>query len=206
MHQTENDHDPIGACVIVDFQRALTVSHLLFRAAGPLKEVFIAFPRADEAWGVRRRAEVSTFCGPNGVEDVAMLQLERPIPDGVQPAPILCAQPRMLLDTRWWAFGFPDGDPLGAPVAGRFQGEELGHGWLPMVAGSGKKITPGFSGTALWSYEFERVVALVGKANGTGEGRAISLYRAARDLPAEKIDALAIPSLPYPQARGSRDV
>src|SRR5690606_35574349 len=56
-------------------------------------------------------------------------------------------------------------------------------------------VTPGFSGTGIWSPRYEAVVGLVGQARSGGEragdALAVTLHQIDRELPAARLAALA---------------
>jgi len=122
--------------------------------------------------------------------DAAVLHLEEPMPQGVRPAPLRCPPPEALRQERWWAFGFPAGDPLGNSADGRV-GEALSYGWVRLDSKSRYLIKQGFSGGGLWCPGYQAVVCLVGQANKRGDGRALTFHWDDDRLPAGKIQAMA---------------
>src|SRR6202012_1687809 len=89
-----------------------------------------------------------------------------------------------------WAFGFPDGGPVGDAAGGQ-GGASLSDGRVRLGRGSRYLIRPGFSGGGLWSPEYQAVVGIVGQAHANGDGRAITLHQADLELPDVKRSALA---------------
>ena len=69
-----------------------------------------------------------------------------------------------LVGGGWWAFGFPDGDPVGDSADGQV-GASLSYGWVRLDTGSRYLIRPGFSGGGLWSHDYQAVVGIVGQAH-----------------------------------------
>lgn len=90
----------------------------------------------------------------------------------------------------WWAFGFPDRDPVGDCADGLL-GASLSYGWVRLDTGSRYLIRPGFSGGGLWSDDYGAIVGIVGQAHANGDGRAITLHQADLDLPDLKLAMLA---------------
>jgi len=119
-----------------------------------------------------------------------MLVLRDQVPAGVEPAPLRCPKGQDLAGSGWWAFGFPDGDPVGDAADGQV-GASLSYGWVRLDSGSRYLIRPGFSGGGLWSPEYQAVVGIVGQAHANGDGRAITLHQADLELPDLKLAALA---------------
>ena len=64
-----------------------------------------------------------------------MLVLEEPVPAGVEPAPLRCPQGKDLVGRAWWAFGFPDRDPVGDSADG-LVGASLSYGWVRLDTSS----------------------------------------------------------------------
>ena len=121
---------------------------------------------------------------------MAVLTLEEPVPAGVEPAPLRCPAGQDMVGRGWWAFGFPDRDPVGDSADGQV-GASLSYGWVRLDTGSRYLIRPGFSGGGLWSPDYEAVVGIVGQAHGNGDGRAITLHQADLELPDLKLMTLA---------------
>ncbi len=150
-------------------------------------------------------AEELSGLGPDPRElavrgDVAVLLLAEPVPAGVRAAALRFARPSDLAPAspdgaghRWRAFGFPGGDPLGRPADGKIGGA-LAYGWVLLDRSSRHVVEEGFSGSGLWSVDYQAVVALVGQADNDGNGRAITLHEANRCLSGERLDSLAVPA------------
>ncbi|MGW7516390.1 WD40 repeat domain-containing protein [Streptomyces sp. NPDC054796] len=90
----------------------------------------------------------------------------------------------------WWAFGFPGGELLGNSAAGII-GEALGYGWVRLDTHSRYTVRSGFSGSAIWSPEYDAIIGMVGQASGDGDARALSLRQIDRIFPGEGIADLA---------------
>ena len=112
------------------------------------------------------------------------------MPPGVEAAPLRCPRPTDLIRNSWWAFGFPDGDPIGDSANGVI-GEALALGWVRLDTQSRYIVRPGFSGGGLWSPDYKAVVGVVGQAHGNGDGRAITLHQADSCFPDQKLATLA---------------
>jgi WD40 repeat protein len=189
VHATETDFRPLGAGVVIDASRVLTCAHVL-AAGGALRErVWVAFPNAAGQGYARRAAVVQAADYVPPVRDLAVLVLDEPVPAGMA-ARVLCPASADLVGRRWWAFGFPGGDPVGDAADG-VVGESLSYGWLRLDPQSRSGLALGFSGGGLWSPDFAAVVGLVGQYAGSGAGRAVSLFQADLALPGEKLALLA---------------
>jgi len=121
-----------------------------------------------------------------------------------------------MRSTRWWALGFPS-DSIGESASGTV-GAALGKGWIRLDWMSGDPLQKGFSGSGVWSAEYQAVVAVVTQSvthgvtqAGDPGGRAITLRQANVCLPGETLDGLAWWSLAHdaeaeqhwePRARG----
>src|SRR5262245_19337288 len=117
IHRSEGDFDPIGAAVVIDADRLLTCAHVVVSGDGTaLRPLWVSFPKAD---GYPRRLVASAmlaYSPPMG--DLALLVLQEPVPTGVEAAPLRCPKPTDLVSNAWWAFGFPDRDPIGDSANG----------------------------------------------------------------------------------------
>lgn len=98
---------------------------------------------------------------PATAEDVAVLYLTDPIPEGVEKLPLVAAAACQHQNTQ--AFGYPDGTQ-----GQRGKGEVLGNipdpkkhvsYWSVQLRSS--EITQGYSGAPLWSFDWERVLGIV---------------------------------------------
>jgi len=187
IHASKDDFAPLGTGLVISERRVLTCAHVTQSADGPA--LWVAFPKGDDP--LAPRLPVAVICVTSaGMADLAVLHLAKPVPAGVVPAPLRCPKPADVVGRRWWAFGFPSGDPLGNAADGAI-GAALGYGWLRVDADSRYHIEPGFSGGGLWSPDYDAVVGILGEANDRGDGRAITLHQADLCFPDEKIRALA---------------
>jgi hypothetical protein len=203
IHASADDDSPLGCGVVIDGRRVLTCRHVIEGCAPG--EVWVAFPYAETS-GADTRLRVDSIIPPavpepTKVKDLALLNLRGPVPAEVTPAPLLFPRPSDLTAKRWWAAGFPDGDPFGSTTAGTIE-SALGYGAILLAADRSADqwapVAHGFSGGGLWSPDYQAVVAVVSQANGEGNGRAITLYQAAEWFPGESLKSPVadVPSLP----------
>jgi len=184
VHASRDDYSPLGAAVVIDERRVLTCEHVV----RDRPQLWVAFPKADNPFGPRcqvRQVRVAS----QSLADLAVLELDEPVPAGVIPARLRCPQPAGVVGRRWWAFGFAGHDPLGNSADG-VVGASLGYGWMRLDAESRYHVQAGFSGGGLWSPDYEAVIGIVGAANDRGDGRAIALHHADQCLPNEKLRRL----------------
>lgn len=190
VHAGEDDEDdPLGTGVVIDERRVLTCAHV----AEAVSEIWVSFPKV-AGGNSDQRLPVERVVWPARrarVKDLAVLYLSRPVPAGVSPAPLRCPKPGDLVPKRWWAFGFPDQDPLGNSADGRV-GATLAHGWIRLDTSSRYEVQQGFSGGGLWSPDYQAVVGVVGQASSqNGDGRAVTLHQADQWFPDEHLWALS---------------
>ena len=189
VHASGDDVEPIGTAVVIDASRVLTCAHVAVTADGtPREPLWVSFPKADR-WP-RRRVAAATVAYSPPVNDLAVLVLAEPVPAGVEAAPLRFPRPADLAGRSWWAFGFPDRDPVGGAIDG-VVGAALALGWVRLDTQSPHLARPGFSGGGLWSPDYQAVVGVVGQANGNGEGRAVTLHQADLCFPDHQLAALA---------------
>lgn len=186
------DGEPFASGVLIDDRRVLTCAHVLTEPKDAAT-VGVSFPKAEggAAEAVYSVANVVLPDGHGTVRDVAILVLNAPVPAGVTPAQLRCPKPGDLVETSWWAFGFPAGEPLGNTASGHV-GSALGHGWVLLNTASRYPVATGFSGSGLWSPDYQAVVGLVGQANGAnGDGLAITVHQADQWLAGHGLRSLA---------------
>src|ERR1035438_1614989 len=190
IHSSQYDSEPIGTAVVVDTDRVLTCAHIVVSDDGAVLEpLWVAFPMVDE-FPRRRVAKIDVEGLPE--RDLAVLVLQEPVPSGVEPAPLRCPKPADLANRAWWAFGFPNYDPIGDSAYG-LVGAALAHGWIRLDKDTQSRylVRQGFSGGGLWSPDYEAVVAIVCQASSNGDGRAITLRQADQLFPDHKLAVLA---------------
>jgi hypothetical protein len=104
--------------VVVDTRRLLTCAHVVLDGTvlrQPLWVCFAKLEMAGDEW--RSVAHVDWVYEPP-VEDLAVLQLDHDVPAGVEAAPLRCPRPGEVVGRRWWAYGFPENDPVGNSAEG----------------------------------------------------------------------------------------
>lgn len=156
VHASADDYAPVGAGVVIDERRVLTCEHVVSGRA----RLRVAFPKAGNPFGPRCHVREVRVAG-QPLADLAVLELDEPVPAGVTPARLRCPQPADVVGRRWWAFGFAGHDPLGNSADG-VVGASLGYGWVRLDAESRYHVQAGFSGGGLWSPDYGAVVGVVG--------------------------------------------
>ena len=184
VHARTDPYRPLGTGVVIDENRVLTCTHVLgSRAAADLG---VAFPRADDPYRpLAQVREVRAAGDPRA--DVAVLELSEALPAGIEPARLRRPRGAELVPKRWWAYGFAD--PIGNEAHGTV-GADLTFGWARLDTESPYLVEKGFSGSGLWSPDYDAVVGLVGQARDNGDGRVFTLYMAVNALREEKLDLL----------------
>ena len=195
VHASAHAGASLGTGLVLDSRRVLTCAHVVAPDGAPRAGMWIAFPKSRHAQGGRRQVAGVRIGGPSDLMDFAIVDLLEPVPASVTPAPLRCPRPSDLVGHRWWAFGFGRSDLLGSATEGTIDAE-LAHGWVRLRRQSRYPVEPGFSGSGLWSPEYQAVVGLVGQVNERGDGRALTLYQANKSLPDAGLSALAGWSLP----------
>jgi WD40 repeat protein/DNA-binding SARP family transcriptional activator len=189
IHASEHDFAPVGTAVVMDTDRVLTCAHVVVSGDGVAREpLWVSFPKADQ-W-TRRRVAMVTPASSWPVNDLAVLVLQEPVPAGVEAAPLRCPEPGDLVGRPWWAFGFPDRDPVGDSADGVI-GAALALGWVRLSTSSGQLVRQGFSGGGLWSPDYQAVVGVVGRAHSNGDSRAITLHQADQCFPHHDLASVA---------------
>ncbi|MFI6443259.1 hypothetical protein [Kitasatospora sp. NPDC050543] len=191
VHRTEADEMSLGSAFVLDAHRVLSCAHVVRVAADAGAPLWVAFPKAEESDTVRIpvREIVLPPAGLQRIQDAAILRLAEPVPAPRIPR-LRCPVPADMVGRDWWAFGFPGGELLGNSAAG-VVGEALGYGWIRLDTHSRYTVKSGFSGSALWSPEYDAIVGMVGQASGEGDARALSLWQIDRIFPGEGIVDLA---------------
>ncbi|MEW1695132.1 trypsin-like peptidase domain-containing protein [Streptomyces sp. NPDC091278] len=191
IHHTETDEFSLGSAFVLDSHRVLTCAHVVRAAADAGAALWVAFPKVEE--NDTARISVSEIvlppAGLQRSQDAAILRLAKPVPATRVPR-LRCPVPADMVSRDWWAFGFPGGELLGNSAAGVI-GEALGYGWVRLDTHSRYTVKSGFSGSAMWSPEYDAIVGMVGQASGDGDARALSLWQIDRIFPEEGIAGLA---------------
>ncbi|MET7486012.1 trypsin-like peptidase domain-containing protein [Streptomyces sp. NPDC005538] len=194
VHLSRDDSNPRGSGVLIDARRVLTCAHVVYSGPEAYPELWVAFPKAEDL--MYRRIKVREVMAPpverRGRQDVAVLVLDEPVPVEFA-ARLLCPSSKELVNKRWWAFGFPDGnqgDVLGDSAGGRI-GESLAYGWVRLDNIEGDGVRPGYSGGALWSADYKAVVGLVAQGRKKdGYARAVTMRAVAACLPEQELHLL----------------
>jgi WD40 repeat protein len=176
---------PVGSGVVIDRQRVLTCAHVVMKDGVTRDAIWVAFPMTDPPIALRCRVASVITPGDGGFDedqDVAILELTGATPTGVTPARLRCPTPKSLVGQKWWAFGFPPRQRRGSASEGDI-GAALTAGWVRIDVTSAYPIEPGFSGTGLWSPEFDAVVGIVAVYDEHRNGQALTIHQAAQCLP-----------------------
>jgi hypothetical protein len=186
---------PLGTGIVLDSRRILTCRHVVEGKYDNDRRLIVNFPKAGLPRSERREvAEVR----PAPESDIAILELHDPVPPEVPPAPLRAPRESALVGTQWWTFGFPADSEFGAEASGTV-GANLAFGWIRLDTSSRYAVRPGFSGSGLWSVEFQAVVGLVGQARKGGENpgdaQAVTIFQAAQELRDERLFDLTAWSL-----------
>jgi WD40 repeat protein len=187
----------LGAGVVIDARRVLTCARvcadLIDENGEPLGPLRVRFSKASPPVpGTQSRRVIGVHL-PEGEYDLAVLLLEEAVPAGVRAARLRRPVPEDLVGLGWWAFGFPEGQRLGDEAYGTV-GAAAGEGFVRLDARSSCRVETGFSGSGLWSPDYEAVVGIVGAAptrdghagdDRTGDPLASTLFQADRCFGAE---------------------
>ncbi|MFI0819066.1 trypsin-like peptidase domain-containing protein [Streptomyces sp. NPDC021098] len=158
----------VGAGFLVAADVVCTCAHVVARALDlddvpeepPADAVALDFPLLRDAEGAvpDGRATVVTWrWADDGSADVALLRLDGPV-RGARPVPLVDG-------TQVWGHGFrvlgyPRGGEQGVWAAGTLRGPQ-GAGWLQMESEpTGRRVSPGFSGSPVWDEEQGGVVGM----------------------------------------------
>jgi WD40 repeat protein len=188
VHASEHDRRPLGAAIVIDARRLLTCTHILVDHTGEVRDqLWVSFPAPAE---LGRRLVASVY-QPTDLphNDVAVLTISDDVPVGVSPATLRCPEALHMIGRRWWALGFPEQD-LGGDTADGQVDAALALGLVRLETTSRHRLQEGFSGTGLWSPDYQAIVGIVVHASGSGDGRAITLLEAARCLPNQNLALL----------------
>jgi FxsC-like protein len=184
IHASSDSVTPIGSGVVIDVNHVLTCAHVVTDEMAVRDRLWVAFPMADDPSRLCRVARVEVSGTP--LADLAILGLDEAIPPGVTEAPLRFPEARDLPMLRWSALGFSPSDPLGNTTGGII-GAALGYGWIRLDNESRHGLGPGFSGSALWSPDYQAVIGVVGRVNDRGDRRAITMYQADAEFPGQNL-------------------
>ncbi|MEU1850066.1 trypsin-like peptidase domain-containing protein [Streptomyces sp. NPDC019990] len=191
VYDTEFSEVSLGSAFTLDQERIVTCAHVVRAAAESGTPLWVAFPKAEHNSGGRVLVNEITIpnTGLQRIQDVAILRLAAPL-SLTQVPRLRCPTPADLVGRDWWAFGFPNGEVLGNSADGSV-GEALAYGWVRLDTQSKYTVKSGFSGSAVWSFEYNAVVGMIGQASADGDARALSLWQIDRIFPDEGIAKLA---------------
>jgi hypothetical protein len=194
IYPTPTGGAPIGSGVVIADRQVLTCAHVVTSSGrAGLDEAWVAFPMADPPTAARCKVASISTPGDGTFDedqDVALLELADPVPEGVTPARLRCPTPKSLVGTTWRALGFPPTQRRGSASEGAV-GAALAAGWVRIDVTSAYHIEPGFSGTGLWSPEFGAVVGIVAVYDDQRNGQALTIHQADRCLPGHGLRELA---------------
>ncbi|AGL15248.1 trypsin-like peptidase domain-containing protein [Actinoplanes sp. N902-109] len=189
LHASRAGPEVLGTGVVIGDGQVLTCAHVIREDGVARRELWVAFPKAaGTVPGDRLAARV---IHDGGAVDVALLELAESAPPTVRPARLRCVPAQELSEQTWWAFGFPDHSGQYGASADGVADHPVGYGGIHLTSRSAPGLKPGFSGGALWSYEYEAVVGLVSDANSDGKGIALTLHHADELVPELKLGVLA---------------
>jgi hypothetical protein len=177
-----------GAGVVIGPTRVLTCAHVVEDGPGWHPGIDVAFPMANlplphRIAVARVRPEALS---PGALPDLAVLELDEPVPSSVVPARVRFPHAEDLYNQDWWAFGFPRGDRPGCDAGGA-HGADLGDGIIRLRRIQGDELVRGFSGSGVWSYDYDAVVGLVVATHPAGDGHALTMHYADLHLPDLKL-------------------
>jgi WD40 repeat protein len=206
------DGDQIAGVGFLAAERhVLTCAHVVAQALGvpedapdpPVGTVRLDFPLLHPDKVVKGHVVrwLPVRCGagpaPTDGEDIAVLEMDEPPPDGACPAPVVAAED--LWGHNFRAFGFPVGYDDGVWTPGVLR-DRLANGWVQIedINEIGYFVAPGFSGGPIWDDAERAVVGMAVSADGREQLRAafaIPTPLLLRAWPA--LDPLARPPCPY---------
>ena len=207
----------VGAGLVISDRRVLTCAHVVRQAMGlrpgdPLDlssaAVELDFPLV--LAGTRYTARVIRIWpemppqapSPDGIEDIAILELAQPVPDDVRT-------PALVTVTNLWnhpfsAFGFPAGNTDGVWARGVLM-RPIANRWIQVVdeQSAGFRVEPGFSGTPVQDEELGQVVGIVVASEKRAEVKAAYIIPVDVLIQAwPELAPLSIPALPPCPYRG----
>ncbi len=173
-----------GGFVLTDDGLIATCAHVVVdTGSGPGKNVnFIFRFSGDEATAM---VEPDGWRDPD-TEDIAILQANTPLPEGVKPLPL--GQSTNTRRHHFETFGFPDANPVGGlSASGHILGRTILNG-VSVLQLRSQEVTGGFSGAPVFDAVNQQVIGMVtSTADPDSRGR---LSQTAFMTPLEKIATL----------------
>ncbi|MCG5471441.1 WD40 repeat domain-containing protein [Micromonospora sp. LAH09] len=191
IHAGAKNHGSIGAGFVIDSNLILTCEHVAFTQGDLREDLWISFPKAGVAYWDRRKVRQ---CLHNARAeqhlDLVLLELVEPVPTCVAAARLRVVPGETLTGKPWWAYGFPQDTEGGRAAHGRV-GDEGGWGRVRLTSESDPGVAKGFSGTGLWSPDYEAVVGILLEADAAGHGQALTFAHVDTLMPELKLTSLA---------------
>jgi WD40 repeat protein len=165
------DCHPVGAGVLVDSSHVVTCAHVAAYAAGvaetsqdpPTATIMLDFPALGKHQPLRAHVLKEGWRPVDAEQggDIAVIQLDDPLPPGAAPPPLL--RPPVTRERKVLAEGFPAGYP-GEITSENVVVAEAGprREWLQLAPDgrNGFLIEEGYSGTPLWDPDAEAVLGI----------------------------------------------
>ena len=169
---------PIGGGFHIQAGYILTCAHVVLQALGTKgvqntsasavkileqerkekgESIEIDFPFVDRS--NLKKLEIIAALWRIGDEDIAVLKIEKTVPENIASAPILSSE--YYLDHKFRTYGFPDGHPNGIWTRGEFLGElSVGQIQMEDTKAQGIAIEPGFSGSPVWDEDLGTIAGM----------------------------------------------
>jgi cellulose synthase operon protein C len=163
------DGRPAGAGMLCDERHVITCAHVVHSqplAEPPSEPVYVEFQFLARHEPIAARVIEGGWhpeAGQTG--DVAVLELELPLPDGALPAPLRSTRSGVI-EHQLWAYGYPKAHPIdGISALVEIVGHAEAERWLQLQARSayGQTLEPGFSGTPVWDRTVPGVIGIAVK-------------------------------------------
>ncbi|NET61063.1 MAG: trypsin-like peptidase domain-containing protein [Symploca sp. SIO2E6] len=163
----------VGAGFLVSDKYILTCSHVINVALGrqinapdePHQEVCLDFPLVTSRKMFRGRVvrwisvQPSSSILPETGADIALLELESPLPEKAQPVRLVQAE--NLWKHPFQIFGFPEGQAVGVWTDGIISNPQAnGRVQIEVIRTTAYPIEPGFSGSPVWDEQLDGVVGM----------------------------------------------
>ncbi len=163
----------VGAGFLVSDKYVLTCAHVINAAIGqplnapnePNQEIHLDFPLIASKNILRGRVirwlpvQPSPSILPETGADIALLELENPLPPGTQPVRLVRTE--NLWKHSFQVFGFPQGQEVGVYTDGIIRERQAnGRVQIEVPPSSAYPIEPGFSGSPVWDELLEVVVGM----------------------------------------------